>query len=131
MSDRLFAAVSEAGVIHSGENLSNHSAIYSKVKVGSLDLTVETATPQQRSCWTKANEDAKANFKTTLASKLGEIQKPACVHCLDLKCQSMNHTESIEEYTMNVMEAMENAGSECLPTSGGVSGQGKKPNIAG
>ena len=32
---------------------------------------------------------------------------------------------------MNVMEAMENAGSECLPTSGGVSGKGKRPNIAG
>ena len=73
MSDRLFAAVSEAGVIHSGENMSNHSATYSKLKVGTLDLTVESVTPQQRSCWTKANEDAKANFKTTLASKLGEI----------------------------------------------------------
>ena len=41
------------------------------------------------------------------------------------------HIENIEEYTMNVMETMENAGLECLPTSRGGNVQGKRPNIPG
>ena len=48
-----------------------------------------------------------------------------------MKCESKNHIENIEEYNMNVMEAMENAGLECLPTSGGGNVQGKRPNIPG
>ena len=37
----------------------------------------------------------------------------------------------MNEYTMNIMEAMEFAGMECLPTSGGGNVEGKKPQIPG
>ena len=40
-SRRVFDDIIEAGVIHSGENLSNHSAIFIKIKVGNLDLQLE------------------------------------------------------------------------------------------
>jgi hypothetical protein len=123
--------MTQAGVIHSGENLSNHSAIYVKINVGQLDLKLEENTPQIRTCWAKANEEAKENFQSTLANKLNEIPQHEFVNCQDVHCQSETHGEGIEEYTMKILEAMESAGHECLPTSGGGGMMGKKPKIPG
>ena len=109
----------------------NHSAIYAKMNVGTLDHHIESETPQRRSCWAKANEEAKDNFKSTLATKLNDIPEPGCIHCLDIHCQSSQHMDSMEEYTMSIMEALESAGMECLPSSGGTQAGGKNTPIPG
>ena len=66
VSPRLSVLVEDAGVIHSGEHLSNHSAIYLKLKIDKLSLEVEEATRVPRSSWKKANDDAKEAFKNIL-----------------------------------------------------------------
>ena len=80
MSERLFAAVTEAGVIHSGQNMSSHAPIYCKITVESLDQTLETKTPHVRSCWVKASDTAKNEFKSSLAEKLNALRMPSCIH---------------------------------------------------
>ena len=117
MSQQLFNAVAEAGVLHSGDNMSNHAAIYSKVMVGSLDLRLEIAPPQERTCWYKASEEAKLNFKLNLAEKLNQIQEPLCFNCSNVHCQCQDHIDSLEDYTLDILEAMETAGTETLPVS--------------
>ena len=47
-SKRFFHVIEEAGVIHSAENTCNHSAIYAKVAIEKLDLTLENYTPDPR-----------------------------------------------------------------------------------
>ena len=126
LSPQVYHAVSEAGVIHSGSNPSNHSAIFAKVKVEELDLNLETVSSQARSSWSKANEDAKLNFKETLTGKLNKIGvQSQLLECHDLHCKV--HMECLEEYTMQVLEAMETAGKECLPTVGGFKVDKKHP----
>ena len=44
-------SISEAGVIHSGENTSNHSAIFAKLLFGELDEQVEQTKPDKRVNW--------------------------------------------------------------------------------
>ena len=46
-------------------------------------------------------------------------------------CHSTCHANSIEEYTLNVMEAMECAGIEALPSSGGIISKKGRKNISG
>ena len=112
---------------------SNHSAIFVKLQVGELDLQLETDSPKARSCFAKANEEAKANFKSTLACKLSEIPIIECSTCQDVQCKTIKHQSEIEEYTINILEAMEKAGDECLPKTGGTGGSkiGSKPRVAG
>ena len=131
MSARLLSIVTEAGVIHSGENLSNHSAIFAKLRVGELDLQLDFDSPNVWSCWVKANEEAKGHFKSTLANQLHEIPEFECFSCQDVLCQASTHREDIEEYTLNILEAMENAGNECLPKSGCGGTANKRPKIPG
>ena len=48
---------------------------------------------------------------------LQTIVPPSCVGCIDL--HYTNHNEEMDEYTMEVLEALEKASEKCLPSSGG------------
>ena len=122
-TQRVYNAISDAGVIHSGENPSNHSAIYAKLKVGELDLSMETPSVPVRIQWAKATSDAQDKYKTLLSENLNNLVLPDCITCHDINCKE--HSDSLEEYTMNVMEAIQSTSKECLPVTGGSkAGQG-------
>ena len=84
--------------MHSGDNLSNHSAIYMKVSLGDIELSMEQPKREKMVSWDKASDDAKDNFKLTLQAKLLNLAEPGCADCLDLHCS--DHTAEIEDYTM-------------------------------
>ena len=73
---------------------------------------------------------AKDNFRDILSNKLNSINLPACLNCDDVHCQSRNHTENIEDYTLKIMEAMENAGIESLPVINSTKAN-RRPLISG
>ena len=118
VSPQVYQDVSEAGVIHCGGNPSNHSPIYLKLSVGDLDLELESPQAESKISWDRATEDARLHYQHQLASKLEVISCPVtCISCTNFHC--MSHTEDLEEYTMQVLEAIEIAGKECLPSTGG------------
>ena len=125
MCELLFKSIKEAGVIHCGENTSNHSAIYTKVSFDNLNLSTESAPSQIRVTWNKACESAKNNYKETVKTNLNRIRLPNCLSCSNLHCQV--HDLEMEDYTLTVLEALENAGRDCLPKNG--FGKNKKRNI--
>ena len=106
-NEQLFNCVAEAGVIHSGDNTSCHSSIFDKFNLGNIDFTSEKIINPKKVNWSKASEEAKKHYLNTLASKLESVVVPDCVQCVDLYCTV--HTEQLEEYTMNVLEAVEGA----------------------
>ena len=126
VSQGLFNAISEAGVIHSGENTSNHSAIFMKVRLEALDLSTEKTLQTPRVGWSRASTDAKDNYRTVLAEKLRNLDLTDSLFCMDVHCK--DHKEALENYTMEVMEAMEQAAKECLPSTctGRHGGKGRK-----
>ena len=126
-NQRVYDAISEAGVIHTGENPSNHSAIYAKINVEKLDLTLETHPAPIRVQWDKASSDAHARYRTGLSEKLSQIILPAGISCTDLQCKE--HSDLLEEYTMEVVEAVQAAAKEYLPLSGGKAKGNKKGSI--
>ena len=64
---------------------------------------LEIATPQIRSCLTKANEEAKAQFKASLANKLVGIPEIDSIGCHNVHCQNTLHQNEIEKYTLMVL----------------------------
>ena len=84
-----------------------------------LDLSLEKHAAPIRVQWSKANSDAQELFKTSLSDKLNQIILPDCIACNNIHC--MEHRDSLEDYTMNVMEAVKSAAKEYLPISGGKS----------
>ena len=114
---RVFPSILEAGAIHSGENPSNHSAIFAKLLVGEVDLNMEKIKAPKRVDWTKATEDAKLTYKTKLAEKLNCLTTPDCVLCTNVHCTE--HVENLEDYTMDVLESIESIAKDTLPIRGG------------
>ena len=113
----VFNAVTEAGVVHCGANPSNHSVIYAKFKVGSLNLITEQFKSEPKVNWTAANHESREEYKKVLTDKLNNIPVQSCVDCRDLHCEE--HLDELENYTLNVLEAVEDAGKQCLPLTGG------------
>ena len=116
-NDMLHKSVIEAGVIHSGENTSNHSPIFTKLKFEGVDRSRETVRSRKRVNWDRSSEEARGNFTDLLSKSLDQLEVPDCVQCRDINCSA--HTEQIENYTMAVLEAVELASQECLSSSGG------------
>ena len=109
--------MTEADVIHSADNVSNHSAIYTKLKFDSFDYSTESCVIPRKANWAKASNEAKDNYVHTLNKYLKDIKEPGCINCLDLQCK--DHLQDIEGYAVSLLEAIENATTECLPISGG------------
>ena len=95
ISALLLANVEEAGVIHSGENASNHSAIYVKLNVGQLNLQLEVAQNITRSNWAHASNDAKLDFKSCLTHQLHNLPKYECTFCHDFDFVMDIHRQGI------------------------------------
>ena len=110
----VFPIISEAGVIHSGANNSNHSAIFAKLAIGEINLSKEKNIAPKHVDWSAATEAAKLDYKTRLAEQLNTITIPDCVLCQDVHCK--DHVENIEEYTMSILENIEQAAKGTLPS---------------
>ena len=123
----VYNAVKEAGVLHSGDNPSNHSPIYLKIKLGGINFATERPHGEKRVNWEKSSKEARENYETTLTEKLDTLDIPDCVTCREVHCTT--HTEQMEDYTMSILEIMEAAASECLYTSGGANTTDRVKNV--
>ena len=127
----VMAIIQEAGVIHHGDNPSNHSVIYAKLNVGELNLDLESIKAPRRICWSKSSEQARVKFQSTLKEKLSSLPGPMFTECSDIHCT--NHLADIEEYTINILEAIEESAKGELASKGGgaKNKKGSKISIAG
>ena len=92
-----------------------------------FNLTLEAHAPPVRVQCGKANSDAQSKYKTCLSEKLNSISLPECINCQNLQCKE--HSEMLEVYTMDVMEAIETVAKETLPLSGGTAKKGHSGDI--
>ena len=122
-------AIVKAGVIHEPDNLSNYSPIYVKLEVNNLNTIIERSYSEKKASWTKATTENKDDHEETVANKLNSIQVPSCIYCEDLYCQY--HSIMIEDYTVSVLEAIENSAKETLLSIGDDRGNRRYNTVAG
>ena len=116
-SDSLDSSVTEAGVIHSIENSSDHSPIYCVIDSQNLkqnEIKLSSSVPKPS--WKKASEDEKGFFRETLSSKLSKISIPdTVIECQNVQCNHADHRDTIDDYTEAVLEVINDTVFDCLP----------------
>ena len=107
-----YDSVIEAGVLHSGDNPSNHSPIFAKIDLGNFDNKVDSIQQEPRVNWLKSSKEAQENFKDCLKSNLENISYSESIKCKDVHCSS--HFQEIESYAWDIMCSVEDASLQCL-----------------
>ena len=120
----------EAGVIHSGENPSNHSPIFTRIDLGSVDISMEKSEDSRRVNWSKSSSEARKKYQDTVRDRLAQLTVPDCAKCRDVHCST--HMEDMESYTTDLLEILAVSGQECLASTGGGKIRARQDhNIAG
>ena len=112
--------VKEAGVIHHCDNLSDHSPIYCLMDVDitpTAEVITEAPPVQGKPSWKRASKEQKDSFPAILNEKLSSFSTPDMIkNCTDVKCRDVNHCEKADEFISNILECIEVAAAETLPT---------------
>ena len=128
ISSELVDFCSEAKPLHMVENTSNHAPIFLKVN---CDIPVhpvkeDTSSKSPSPKWDKATPQQKQNFLTELTALINNIEVPNNIcNCRNIKCVEENHKEEIDDYVLNLLEAIEDATARNIPHTS----PGKKTNI--
>ena len=118
LSKTLAEQVVVVAALHSGDNLSDHSAISIKLDINTEHTTAPQRQIQPKVIWDKATDSDINNYKTNLDAKLKTLGNyDSCFNCNDLNCSNNNHNKSIDEITTNLIEYTIEAAFDTLPTS--------------
>ena len=94
VSESLLPLVEECQVLHRGNNLSRHSPILLKLRVGDIPIKKKANTWKPRKpAWNKVTEGMMENYKADLEERLKARPIPDCLHCVDPHCRNQGHTE--------------------------------------
>ena len=85
-NERLFIFIEECAPIHSGDNLSRHSSLFLKLRVGDIPRSVPVnLNPHRRPAWYKAGELQTIRSARQLHEKIKELHRPECLDCTDVQ----------------------------------------------
>ena len=114
--------------IHSVSNISNHEAIYLKLKYNLHVLTApnHNPTPKRKPCWKNAEPHQIISFQTDLDQALYNINVPdTAICCRNVQCTEEQHRIDLDKVSEEVMRAIENSVEQNIPHTSGKSR--KKP----
>ena len=107
ISPRLLSHVLDCGVVHRGDNLSSHSPIWVKLKVGALPLKQTAITrPQIKPSWSQATKEHVDDYTAALYDKLLHVKVPGSLLCQDVSCQDRCHVEDRDSLTLDILCAL-------------------------
>ena len=111
-------SITDAGVLHSPDNSSDHCPIYCVVKLQNVHLEKEKfISGMEKPSWRKASPDEKQCFQTELDCKLQELQIPASVqNCVNVNCKDPSHCEDADEMISKILDAVQTSAKESLPS---------------
>ena len=107
LSPRLLPLVEDCGVIHRGDNLSVHSPIWVKLRVGALPIRKQMkSSNSKKPSWSKASTEQVNAFTAGLQNKLETIHVPASLHCHDVHCSDKNHSDETDSMVLDILCAV-------------------------
>ena len=130
--DNLDSFVLEAGVLHSIENPSDHSPIYCVIDHYNLKQNkVEAVKSKPKPTWKKASEEQKEDYNLCISERLSNVSVPKEVsECCDVKCDNIDHRNSIDNYVEEVLHTINDTAYDCLPVPSSNKST-KKKTVAG
>ena len=128
ISSELVDFCSEAMPLHMMENTSNHAPIFLKVncEITLHPVNEPTSSKSPSPKWDKATPQQKQDFLAELTSLVNNIHVPNNIcNCRNVHCLEENHKEEIDDYVLNLLEAIEDATARNIPHTS----PGKKTHI--
>jgi hypothetical protein len=116
----LAGKVSDARVIHSPDNFSDHCPIYciinDDIPADSIQTIQNCALPKPK--WKKATIVEKEAFAEQLDGHLQMINIPESVlNCTDVHCKDDTHRSDFDVFMTSVLDSVDAIAYKCLPVS--------------
>ena len=111
--------IAECGVLHSADNMSDHSPIYCVIDIDQIETCFsQPSVGKEKPSWRKAEPDQKLKYSVELGNKLSDLPVPdSLLHCQDVHCKDPAHLEDSDQFMTNVLESIESCAFENLPIS--------------
>ena len=126
VSRRLVPLVESCQVLHKGDNLSRHSPILLKLRVGEIipKVKVQIKVPK-KPAWHKATDANVEEYKNDMETRLAARPVPACLSCEDPHCGDPGHTEERDRFMLDILCSAVESSHDILPMTGGGGVQNK------
>ena len=121
VSPGLLPHITDAGVLHLGDNPSRHSPIMLKISIESLPVRTKTSgqSVPRRPAWYKANEADVNSYTIKLNEKLAALHPPQELDCHDPHCHTADHLQARDSFILDILIAMIETSHETIPMGGG------------
>ena len=105
--------ISDAGVIHLPENMSDHCPVFCKFSIPVENIEVTRNTDDIYNSfplWSKLTEEERSRYKEEVQWKLKKINIPLhLLECRNVHCKDNRHREDIDELMLAVVTTMEDS----------------------
>ena len=125
VSRQLLELVENCGPVHRGDNLSRHSAIFLRLRLGEVRRQQAAAQPRPRRmpAWDRATSEELHGYTVELQRRLQAVQCPgSLLHCQDPQCEEPSHSAERDSSVLDLLMAMVETSYSCLPLTGRAGG---------
>ena len=108
-NDEFGSCVTDAGVIHLPENMSDHCPIYCKYRLVTTMKKTQNKRPVNRllPSWNMASEEQRDDFSNDVAAALENISIPAHLMCRNVHCKDPSHRTAVDKVMYDVLSILE------------------------
>ena len=119
VNERLLDLIEDAGVIHLGDNLSRHSPIMIKLKIGAIPLKPDRREEPKarRPAWYKATTEDINEYTEVLDEHLGNLMYPESLFCTDVHCTDQQHRQDRDGHVLDVLTSLVESSFCAVPLS--------------
>ena len=122
--------VTDAGVIHLSDNLSDHSPVYCTFKIPRIynraTPTSNAGTTNAIPRWKKASDTQKQDYFNDTQTDLRKITIPSFVSdCQDVHCKNEQHKAAVDDLMLEVLRSVEKSANRHIPK---LTDSNSKPN---
>ena len=120
VNERLLSVITDAGVMHLGDNLSRHSPILLKLAIEDIPMKkfVKGMT-ERRPAWYKAEQENKDQYTQDLSDHLAELVPPDSMLCSDPMCKEQTHSDERDSFVLDLMSSVIEVSHSAIPMVGG------------
>ena len=134
VSRPLLELVEDCGPIHRGDNLSRHSPIFLRLRLGEVCLRQAAVQPPPRRmpAWDRATPEELHSYTMALQQRLQAVRCPgSLLHCQDPQCKESGHSDERDSTVLDILCAMVETSYTSLPLTGRAGGRGGRDAIPG
>lgn len=120
VNERLLNIITDAGVLHIGDNPSRHSPIYLKFDAGHIPRNkVTNEKGVKKPVWHKANEEQINEYIETLHENIRGINCPYSLNCLNVNYKNNSHSMERDGFMTDILCSIIQTSYSTIPLCSG------------